>query len=167
MAALATAGDGAMASESYVIVEATTENVARSPPTWIAVKSSRPPNKFTHIPADAGIVPLKPGHYRILHIDFAKNSNSGLGTLYIRRARSIEFDVLPNSITFVGRLIGRRIAALGSGERDFVEVIRDGALVRKACTVNSGAMARLPIYVAGSKARSSADLNQELKGGFT
>jgi len=90
----------AIADEAYVLIDAVVLDAEAKQPTWIGLRGKW---KMIHVPAGKSVVEIKPGKYRLAHIDFHKNKNGTSGSLYFPKGlASLKFHAAPNTITYFG-----------------------------------------------------------------
>jgi len=133
------------ADEAYVLIDAFIPGSKARQPTWIGVRKAR--GKFIHIPAGESIVAIKPGKYRLSHLDFQKNKASGRGTLDIPSGRTpLTFTAASNAINYFG-IVDLEQTGWGSHERIYTVSLRPSkSLLEKACDKQPELFSRYPVY---------------------
>jgi len=83
---------------AYLVISSSVLNEEKQP-TWICLLRR---HVCEHIAADKKLIPIKPGKYRLAHIDFGDSKHSGVGTQILKRAMKFNFE--SGNIYFVGDL---------------------------------------------------------------
>lgn len=87
---------------AYLLVDAVETLEGKKQPTWIALYSKR--RKTIHLPVGQMVHQLRPGRYRLTHIDFQANSNSSTGTIQLSADETDSIDLEPNTVNYLGRI---------------------------------------------------------------
>jgi hypothetical protein len=118
-------GTNANASDkdfAFLVLKASVTDEIKQP-TYICLYRKY---RCKHIPATASFVKIKPGHYRLAHIDFSDLENSGRGTEFLKESI---FKLKKGRVYFVGNLkLSNR-----SGGRFKIALEQEMSLLREAC----------------------------------
>jgi len=127
---------------AYLIIKATAINKDKQP-SWICLERRR---KCTHVSANEGLVAIKPGKYRLHHIDFGRVELLELGSQTFDTPMKFKFK--PGNIYFIGDIQFKN----KEFQRDDIELNQDPDLVIKACAISPNIFERYPVNnMSGSK----------------
>jgi hypothetical protein len=127
---------------AYLIIKATAINKDKQP-SWICLVRRR---KCTHVSANEGLVAIKPGKYKLHHIDFGKSKVLGTETQIFEKPMTFKFK--PGNIYLVGDIQLKK----KKSKRYKIELNQDPDLVIKACAISPDIFERYPVNnMTGSK----------------
>ena len=131
------------AEEAYLVIDATVIPASAKQPTWIALSDR---GRLIHVPASESIVPIKPGHYWVKHIDFGKSDLSASGTVSSEPAPGFfRINAIANAITHVG-VIELKRERRRSSRTDYTTNVRvSSELLRRACNKSPEVFLRFPL----------------------
>ena len=120
---------------AYLIIKSTAPEGEKQP-TWIGMSRN---GHLVHIPADKEIVKIKPGKYRIFHIDFNESVHLGKGSQSFKDPPV--FDFKSGGIYFIGdiRLSKKTIW------RNELEIIQDSSHIIAACKSSPEVFEKYPL----------------------
>jgi hypothetical protein len=127
---------------AYLVIKATVTNEERQP-SWICLVRYQ---KCHHIAATEGLAAIKPGKYKLDHIDFGASKHSGKGTQSFDKSLRFKFE--PGNIYLVGDIRLRK----KKSKRYDVELNQDPDLVANACSASPELFENYPVTnLTGSK----------------
>ena len=113
--------------DAYVIVRAVVIPIDHRQPTWIAFTHAFLPTG-THIRANGVISPIRPGTYRMSHIDFTKFPSTGYGS--IKASHGPVIKLMPGSVNFIGTV---QVDTRANADSSEWTVFLDPSLMARAC----------------------------------
>jgi hypothetical protein len=127
---------------AYIIIKATAINKERQP-SWICLIRR---GRCEHVAANKGLVAIKPGKYKLHHIDFGKSKASGIDVQFFDRPMAFKFK--PGNIYLVGDIqLNKK-----KSRRYKIELNQDPDLVIKACAISPDIFENYPVNnMSGSK----------------
>jgi hypothetical protein len=132
--------------EAYLVVGATILPTSKTQPKWIGFMRNNN-DRFTHIPVKQAITRVKPGSYKLMHLDFQKNQRLGAGTINLKGDSALEFEVVPGKITFVG-LVQVQWDGSQSGDSLYkISVVPANVVLQWACSESPEVFEALPVRV--------------------
>lgn len=108
---------------SYIILKARVIDEGKAP-TWLCLNRR---SVCIHVAANEKIVTIKPGKYKLDHVDFNKSKHFGEGTRFFSKPMKFNFEA--ETIYFIGELELK----LNKRKRYKVNIKRDPALLLEAC----------------------------------
>ena len=132
---------------AYILIDAEKIPLSAHQPTWIALTELDSGHKLIHVPAGRGIAALKPGRYRIAHIDFQQSQNSGIGTLSIPGSTIGVFEVTQDSVLYIGLLRIKRGGCCWWNDPSSINLVSSMDIVKRACKSEPEVMARSLVKV--------------------
>lgn len=131
---------------AYVVIDASVTDANRDQPNWIAFYRGV---RGVHIPTGRYIVALRPGTYKINHIDFQQDYNLSDGTQLLKK--NYKFELKTGKIYLLGHYEFTWI----SGTRYDLNMGNDYSLLKKACEIAPEIFNSFPV--------STVDNTKELK----